>query len=102
MARSKKLNLARIVYQAYPDRDLLPINPKQDCRNLKSLHRRATRGDLGDTLLQFLALEIVEGGGGTLDGAVRVVARARDDVDKVLAALLRAQNRRRRRKGTPP
>jgi hypothetical protein len=87
MSPSRTPNLAKILYRSYPESDLLPLDPKQDCRNLQALHRKAMANDLGDTLFQFLVLEIVEGGGRTLAGAIRVVSRARDDVEAVLAGL---------------
>jgi len=81
-------NLARIVYDAYPDSDLLPLDPDRDCRNLQVLYEKVRHDSIGDTLFQFLVLEIVEGGEGTLEGAIRVLKRARKDVDAVLQALL--------------
>ena len=33
----EEINIARIVYDAYPHSDLLPIDPDQDCRTLRSL-----------------------------------------------------------------
>lgn len=91
MAKTGQLNLARIVYDAYPHSDLLPIDPEKDCRDLQALHEKVCRDSLGDTLFRFLVFEIVEGGEGKVDGAVRVVERARDDVDAVLRALKRAR-----------
>ena len=87
MPRSKVPNLARIVYDAYPHSDLLPIDPERDCRSLQSLMKKASSENIGDGLFRFLVVEIVEGGEGTLDGAVRVVRQAQDDVQAVLDAL---------------
>jgi len=94
MCKAQEINIARIVYDAYPDSDLLPLDPDRDCRDLRVLVERVLSANIGDTLFQFLVLEIAEGGEGTLDGAVRVIERARDDVDAVLRALLRAQDER--------
>ena len=47
--------------------------------------------DCGDTLFKFLVVEMMEGGEETLEGAIRVVERARDDVDAVLADLVNAR-----------
>ena len=84
MCKTWEINIARLVYDAYPDSDLLPIDPEKDCRDLQALHEKVCRDRLGDTLFQFLVLEIVEGGEGTLDGAIRVIERARNDLDVVL------------------
>ena len=91
MCKAQKINIARLVYDAYPDSDLLPLDPEKDCRDLRALHEKVCRDGLGDTLFQFLVLEIVEGGEGTLDGAIRVIEQARNDVDAVLRALKRAR-----------
>jgi hypothetical protein len=99
--RKAKLNLGRIVYEAYPDHDLLPIDMAKDCRNLQTLYNLVTEDNLGDGLFSFLVIEMVQGGGGTLDGAVRAVERARDDVDAVLGALREAQSRRCRKGRLP-
>ena len=91
MRKTPKPNIARILYDAYSESDLLPLEPDQDCRSLEVLLDKVRGTDIGDTLFQFLVLEIVEGGEGTLDGAIRVVKRARRDVDAVLQALIRAR-----------
>ncbi len=91
MPDTGQVNLARIVYDAYPHSDLLPIDPEKDCRDLQALMEKVRGTDIGDTLFQFLVLEIVEGGEGTLEGAVRVIEQARSDVDAVLRALKRAR-----------
>jgi hypothetical protein len=91
-------NIARIVYDSYPHSDLLPIDPDTDCRDLPTLMRRVWGDDIGDSLFRFLVVEIVEGGEGTLSGAIRVVRRARDDVQAVLQGLIQARNH----EGTPP
>jgi len=91
MRKTPSPNIARILYDAYPESDLLPLEPKQDCRDLESLCAKVHSDDLGDPLFQFLVTEIVEGGEGTLEGAIRVVKRARKDVDAVFRALLCAR-----------
>ena len=88
MCKAQEVNIARILYDAYPGSDLLPLDPDRDCRDLKTLLEKARRSNMGDTLFQFLVFEIVEGGDGTLDGATRAIERARDDVDAVLQALI--------------
>lgn len=86
-------NLARIVYDSYPHSDLLAIDPDRDCRSLPALKDRVWDEDLGDSLFRFLVVEIVEGGQSSLEGAIRVVRQARDDVEAVLQGLIRAKNR---------
>jgi len=83
----QKINIARIIYDAYPHADLLPIDPEQDCRNLQALLSKVTGENIGDGLFKFMIVEIVEGGESTLDGAIRVMERAREDVEAVLQAL---------------
>ena len=89
----RKPNIARLIYDAYPHTDLLPIDPKQDCRNLPTLFARVTGEDIGDSLFQFIVVEIVEGGNGTLDGAIRVVEQIKKDVESVLQALYAESNK---------
>ncbi len=92
MDKALEPNLARILYDAYPDSDLLPLDPERDCRDLQALLEKIRTSNIGDTLFQFLVLEVAEGGEGSLDGAIRVIGRARNDVDAVLQALVRARH----------
>lgn len=85
-------NIAKLLYAAYPHADLLPIVPDKDCRDLDTLLAKVTEDDIGDTLFRFMVVEMVEGGDSTLAGAIRVIARAREDVQAVLEALYAAQN----------
>ena len=50
----EEINIARIVYEAYPHSDLLPIDPEQDCRTLRSLLARVTGENIGDGLFTFV------------------------------------------------
>jgi hypothetical protein len=84
---NKKTNIARIIYDTYPHSDLLPIDPEQDCRNLQTLLAKVTSENVGDGLFRFIVVEIVEGGESALDGAIRVMERAKEDVEAVLQAL---------------
>jgi len=93
MPKNPGLNIARIVYDSYPHNDLLPIDPDQDCRDLQTLVKFVKDNDTGDGLFRFLVTEIVEGGEGTLAGAIRVVRRARDDVTAVLYGLIRPETK---------
>ena len=83
----EEINIAKIVYDAYPHSDLLPIDPEQDCRTLRSLLDRVTGENIGDGLFKFMVVEIVEGGDSTLDGAIQVLERAKADVEAVLQSL---------------
>ncbi len=83
----EQTNIARIVYDAYPHADLLPIDPEQDCRTLQILLARVTGENIGDSLFKFMVVEIVEGGESTFAGAIRVLDRAKTDVEAVLQAL---------------
>ena len=88
MTKTKQtINIARIIYDAYPHADLLPIDPERDCRSLQALLLKVTGENIGDGLFKFMIVEIVEGGESTLDGAIRVMERAREDIEAVLQAL---------------
>ena len=82
-----QINIARVIYDAYPHADLLPIDPEQDCRSLQDLLAKVTGNNIGDGLFRFIVVEVVEGGESTLDGAIRVMERAREDIEEVLQAL---------------
>jgi len=82
------INLARVIYDAYPDADLLGIDPEQDCRSLDTLYSKVTEDTLGDGLFTFIVVESVEGGEGTVDGAIRVLERAREDITAVLQTMM--------------
>ena len=91
MSKTKEeINIARIVYDAYPHADLLPIDPEQDCHSLHNLLTKVTTENTGDSLFKFLVVEIVEGGEGTVEGANRVLEQAKGDVEAVLEALRNA------------
>ena len=83
----KQINIARIIYDAYPHADLLAIDPDQDCRNLQTLLSKVTSENIGDGLFKFMIVEIIEGGESTLDGAIQVMERSREDVEAVLQTL---------------
>lgn len=92
MANTKKqINIARIIYDAYPHADLLPIDPERDCRSLQTLLARVTGDNIGDGLFTFMVVEIIEGGESTLNGAIRVLEQAKSDVEAVLQALQEVQ-----------
>jgi len=82
-----RINIARIVYDAYPHADLLPIDSERDCRSLQDLLAKVTGENIGDGLFTFMVVEIIEGGESTLNGAIRVLEQAKADVEAVLQAL---------------
>jgi hypothetical protein len=90
MTKDEEINIARIVYDAYPHADLLPIDPEQDCCTLQTLLAKVTGENIGDSLFRFMIVEIVEGGESTLDGAIRVLEQAGADVQAVLQVLREA------------
>ena len=78
------------------------IAPETDRHDLRTLMQRVWGDGIGDGLFRFLVIEMVEGGEGTLSGAIRVVRRARDDVEAVLQALILARNTPMKREGVTP
>ena len=92
MSRNKEqINIARIIYDAYPHADLLPIDADRDCRSLQNLSAKVTSENIGDGLFTFIVVEIIEGGEGTLNGAIRVLEQTKSDVEAVLQALQEGQ-----------
>jgi hypothetical protein len=83
----KEISIARIIYDAYPHSDLLPIDPEEDCCDLQTLLSKVTSENIGDSLFKFIVVEITEGGEGSLVGAIRVLEKAKEDVETVLQAL---------------
>lgn len=84
---NEPINIAKLLYEAYPHSDLLPIDPDKDCSDLNSLLAAVTGRNIGDSLFRFIVVETVEGGQGTLSGAIGMMMRAREDVQAVLKAL---------------
>jgi hypothetical protein len=71
----------RILYEAYPDQDLLPIEPPQPSETIGEFRLRAE--DAGDTLFLFLCREAddeidADEYVARLDRAMRDVASVRD------------------------
>jgi hypothetical protein len=52
-------NLAQIIYGAYPDTDLLPIDPAEALKSTKALDKAARRPG-GDGLFSFIVAEALE------------------------------------------
>lgn len=81
------MNLAKILYDAYPHSDLLPIDPQCDLKNLATLRQKVASTKLGDGLFTFLVIELDEGGG-NIDDVIRLLRQARNDIDAVLQVML--------------
>ena len=82
--------LARVVYDAYPNSDLLPINrPRKNETVVQWIARCPEIAEsIGDGLFSFLLREIWEGAEGELEESIRVIERAARDVHSVYEALL--------------
>lgn len=87
----EQINIARIIYDAYPHADLLPIDSERDCRSLQDLLAKVTGENIGDSLFTFMVVEIIEGGESTVAGAIWVLEQAKADVEAVLQALQEVQ-----------
>lgn len=81
------MNLAQILYDAYPHSDLLPIDPSVDLTDIKTLTQKVASTNIGDGLFAFVVIELDESGG-HLDEAIRLLQRASHDVDAVLQAVM--------------
>ena len=90
MAKSiSKQKLARLLYDAFPDHDLLPLERDKDCADLDTLHVAAQ--DCGDTLFAFVVAEVrdltrhlkqrvsVQ----MMDQIIQAIQRAEDDLGAV-------------------
>jgi hypothetical protein len=98
MPRSRKwrASAARIIYQAYPDQDLLPIDPPERGETIRAFADGAL--DAGDTLFLFLCREA---GDDCNDAAeyVRRLDRAINDIEHVRAAFEDIRGAPRAQKG---
>ena len=90
--KKNQINLALLIYDAYPHSDLLPVEPETDCKSMEALLAKVTYGDIWDDLFKFIVTEIVEGGESTLYGAIQVIERGKEDMESVLQALYAASN----------
>lgn len=77
---------ARLIYTAYPDHDLLPIEPPRVEETIHEFNRRTGRRLLGDTLFQFLCMEADD----QIDAGeyVRRLGRAMADIEAVRVSVL--------------
>jgi hypothetical protein len=86
---------ARIIYRAYPDQDLLPVDPPQAHETIRDFAARAEQA--GDTLFLFLCQEADDDIGPT--EYVARLDRAINDIEQVRAALARTASAPRAQKG---
>jgi hypothetical protein len=83
--RSWRHRAAGMIYQAYPDNELLPIDPPKPRETIRAFARRAQ--EAGDTLFLFLCREATDD-----ISAAEYVARldrAINDIEQVRAAFAR-------------
>ena len=84
MAKRKKwaITAPRIIYESYPDHDLLPIDPPRPSETIRQFKLHAE--DAGDTLFLFLCREADD----EIDGEefIRRLSQALRDIEAVQAA----------------
>ncbi len=78
---------------AYPEQNLLAVDPEEGKQTLNGLLERGRRNDFGDGLLAFIIVELYEGlneGKDVLvssDSGLRLIRRAIADLEAVASAL---------------
>lgn len=90
------MNIAKLIYENYPNSDLLDIDPEKDCVDLETLYRKVTTNDactFGDSLFKFIVVEVYEGACGSTNDAIRVLNNGLDDIQSVINALEKARNK---------
>jgi hypothetical protein len=98
--RKPALNLAKVIYDAYPDSDLLPcIDPEKDLVSLEALYNAVRRyGDkLGDSMFRFIVIEAWEGseqtvGSRPIANVIDALDCGSEDLRDVLVALEEARD----------
>ena len=86
-------NLAQIIYGAYPEADLLPIDPVKDLETLAALHRAGRRpGQVGygDGLFSFIVAEATEAEAQAVDTEGGRVWQRRQTLGRLAGMLDRA------------
>ena len=89
------MNIARIIYDYFPDSDMLPIDPEVDCKDLKTLYDKITgmgTSELGDNLFRCIVVEVYEAGqlqSGSIDKdlVIHCLCRLEDDLSQVINAI---------------
>lgn len=56
----KDADLAKVIYEAYPGSDLLPIDPDKDCLSMRALYDAVNVKNFGDGLFKFVVVELYE------------------------------------------
>lgn len=91
MFETQEPNWARLIYDAYPGSDLLPLNPEQDLASLEHLYQLCLDDQFGDTLFRFIVIEIYEAamahGELDLELAVGVMETAKEQIQAISDAL---------------
>ena len=88
------MNLAKVIYDAFPCSGDLQIEP-EDLRDFKTLYDlmlETTPAELGDGLFRFIVIEAMESGEDldgkiNVDRVIRALERASKDLDKVINAI---------------
>lgn len=55
-----EIGIARLIYDAYPSSDMLPIDPGEACVSLQTLYEYVLANDIGDGLFRWIVVEICE------------------------------------------
>lgn len=92
---TKTVNLAKVIYDSFPDTDMLTIDPKKDLKDMQTLYNAVTSispAELGDGLFRFVVVEAMEAGeqaDGTVDAFAvrRALERAVEDLQSVISAV---------------
>lgn len=81
------MNIAKLIYDNYPESDLLNIDPEKHLKDLDTLYEYVTNGDCGDSLFKFIVVEAKDGAGGEINQTIQQLYRAVNDCYNVINAL---------------
>ena len=56
-----QMDVPRLIYDTYPDSDMLDVDPDEDLMSAASAYAYATAGRPQDGLFRFLLIEVIEG-----------------------------------------
>lgn len=96
----KDAELAKIIYEAYPGSDLLPLDPDKDCRSMRALYDAVNVKNFGDGLFKFVVTELYEtslgedGCGIDIKETKRVLEVALKDIESVRNFITEREKRR--------
>jgi hypothetical protein len=80
------MNIAKTIYESYPDSDLLEIDPETDLEDLDTLYAKIGPG-FGDALFEHIVSEAKEGAEGDVDLTIHLLERSVRDLQSVIAGL---------------